>query len=275
MVLMLLSPAKSMSFTSPLSSVLAAASTSAPLLAERAGPLLEVVRGLSKPELKKLMSLSDSLAALNHGRYANFTAQPERCALGAFEGQAYKGLDAPSLGSAGLAYLQRSLRILCGLYGILRPTDRIRPYRLEMSTRLKVGDAPNLYAYWGSALTDAINEELDATPDGAGKFVLNIASQEYAKAVSLDALRARVVTARFPGPAVHAKMARGEMARYCATTALSSPEQLRAFTGSTGQWAFVPAESSEDEFVFKRGGGGGGGGGAATAKMAGAKRARS
>ena len=110
-------------------------------------------------------------------------------------------MDAASLDAGSLDYLQGSLRILCGQYGVIRPFDEIRPYRLEMSTKLAHGGHKQLYEMWTSAITDHLNAELDAMTDGDGaKFVINAASQEYAKAVRLDQLRAPVVTASFPGP---------------------------------------------------------------------------
>ena len=149
--LLLLSPAKTLSFETALSPALAKVAPTAPAMLRQAGVLSKQLGQLSKSELKKLFGVSDSLAALNHARFADFDAQPSRMAIGAFTGQAYKGLDAPSLGAESLAYCQRSLRILCGLYGVLRPFDEIRPYRLEMSTRMAVGDAANLYKVRDSA----------------------------------------------------------------------------------------------------------------------------
>ena len=133
--LILLSPATTLTFEAALSPSLAKAAATAPQYLSEAHALASSIGTLSKPELAKLMSLSAGLASLNHGRFADFTSQPTRIAAAAFEGPAYKGLDAASLDSAQLGYLQGSLRILCGLYGVLRPLDEIRPYRLEMSTR--------------------------------------------------------------------------------------------------------------------------------------------
>ena len=121
-----------------------------------------------------------------------------------------------------------------------------------MSTRLRCADTDTLYAFWGPSLTDALNEELDGMAESPAKFVLNVASQEYAKSVDLRALRAPVIEARFPGPAVHAKTARGEMARFCATERVDHPEQLRGFHGSGG-WAYVERESTPTTYVFHRG----------------------
>jgi cytoplasmic iron level regulating protein YaaA (DUF328/UPF0246 family) len=267
--LILLSPAKSLNFEGPLSATFEKLSpTVAPLLSS-VRPLTTALAKLSKAQVKSLMGLSDSLASLNHERYSNFEAQPVRMALAAFEGQAYKGLDAASLEPESLDYCQSHLRILCGLYGILRPYDEIRPYRLEMSTKLECpGGASNLYAYWGDSLTDAINAE-------APKWVLNVASMEYAKAVEMKKLACPVVTAVFPGPAVYAKTARGEMVRFCAEQGVTKPESLRTFRGGNGAWSYVPEASDESTYVFHRGAAGAGGGGGAAGKKAKAtKRAK-
>ena len=132
---------------------------------------------------------------------------------------------------------------------MLKPYDEIRPYRLEMSTKMACPDgATNLYAYWGDKLTESIADEAPA-------WVLNVASQEYSKSVDLKALATRcpVITAAFPGPAVHAKTARGEMVRFCAEQRVTAPEALRAFRGSNGAWSYVEKESDETTYVFKRG----------------------
>lgn len=251
--LILLSPAKTLNFEGPLSAALASAASSPLLFPAQARTLTAALAELPKAKIKSLMGLSDSLAALNHARFQAFDAQPARKALGAFEGQAYKGLDAATLDAEQVVYLQSSLRILCGLYGALRPLDEIRAYRLEMSTKLECGAHPNLYRYWGSALTDSLNAELGGMREGPGKFVLNVASQEYAKSVDLGALAAPVVTAVFPGPSVYAKQARGEMVRFCAERRVSDPRQLSEFCGTDGAWRFVPGQSSESSLVFHRG----------------------
>ena len=266
--LILLSPAKTLNFNTPLSPALAAAPASPLLYPEQATALVSSLSKQSKAQIKSLMGLSDSLAALNHARYADFEAQPERKALGAFEGQAYKTLDAPSLDAPALDYLQGSLRILCGLYGMLRPCDEIRAYRLEMGTKFSCAGASNLYDYWGTTLADRLNAELGEMAEGAGKFVLNVASQEYAKSACLGEIRAPVITAVFPGPAVYAKMARGEMVRFCAERRLTDPAQLAEFTGAAGEWRHLPAESTETTLVFHRGGGGGKGKAKAKARAA-------
>ena len=194
--IILLSPAKSLNFDSKLSSALAQAKPTQPLRVDEVSELVSGLAKMSKGQIKQLMSLSDSLATLNHERYVTFDAQPARSAIGAFEGAAYKGLDAKSLGTPELTYLQGSLRILCGLYGVLRPFDEIRPYRLEMSTKLACAGKKDLYDYWGSSITEMLAKEIKA---GDCPFVLNVASQEYAKSVDLKALGVPVITAVFPG----------------------------------------------------------------------------
>lgn len=251
-MLILLSPAKSLDFDSEPSAALSALDRTLPLLQDQSNVLARSLGGLSKTELKSLLGVSDSLAALNHARYADFDQQPSRAAIAAFQGQAYKGLDAMTLEPAAISYLQSNLRILCGLYGSLRPLDEIRPYRLDMGCRWSpVKGAPSLYKFWDTSITEALNVELEARTDT--KFVLNVASQEYAKSVDLKALRAPVITAAFPGPAVHAKMARGEMVRFCAERAVSDPDELKEFSGKKGEWRFVPAESTAVLYVFHRG----------------------
>lgn len=251
--LILLSPAKTLNFEAKLSPVLAAVAATQPPMLPQARVLTAELAKLGKPQIKSLMGLSDSLAALNHARFQGFDAQPARMAIGAFEGQAYKGLDAPSLAAEELDYLQGSLRILCGLYGVLRPRDEIRAYRLEMSTKLACAGHANLYSFWGGGLTEALNAELGAMEDSPAKFVLNVASQEYAKSVRLSELGAPVVTASFPGPAVYAKQARGEIVRFCAERRVRDPAELTAFCGAQGQWRYVPEASSEANLVFHRG----------------------
>lgn len=183
--LILLSPAKTLNFETPLSTPLAEATPTQPTMLERARELSAVAAALSLPELQGLMKLSDSLAELNYERFRAFDEQPARIAIGTFEGQAYKYIDAHTLSTSEVTYLQASLRILSGLYGLLRPLDEIRAYRLEMGTKLRVGETPSLYKYWGSDLTDSLNAEISASADVS--FVLNVASKEYASAVQLGA----------------------------------------------------------------------------------------
>jgi uncharacterized protein len=205
------------------------------------------------------MEISDPLAALNVARYQawspKFTARNSRQAVLAFDGDVYDGLQARHMGGAELEWAQRHLRILSGLYGVLRPLDWMQPYRLEMGTSLKVGTAGNLYQYWGSRISECLNEVLaaDKTP-----VVVNLASQEYFKAVDRKALKARVIDCVFEEwkggswkiISFSAKKARGLMARYAITRRVETPRKLEAF--DLEGWRFDAAASQPERLLFRR-----------------------
>ena len=221
--------------------------------------LIEVLRRKSPQQLASLMDISDPLAALNAARYQawtpKFTARNARQAVLAFDGDVYDGLRAREMGADDLAWLQRHLAILSGLYGVLRPLDWMQPYRLEMGTALKVGAAPNLYRYWGGRIAENLNRQLaaDKTP-----VVINLASQEYFKAVDLGVLKARVIECVFeewkPGGykvvSFFAKKARGLMARYAITRRVETPRKLEGF--NLDGYAFDAAASQPERLVFRR-----------------------
>lgn len=254
-MIFLLSPAKTLDYTSPLPAV----PHTLPAFAQDAQRLVEVLRRQSPQQLASLMAISDPLAALNVARYQawspKFTERNARQAVLAFDGDVYDGLQARQLSAADLDWAQRHLRILSGLYGVLRPLDWMQPYRLEMGTALKVGDTPNLYRYWGSRIAEHLNGELaaDKTP-----VVINLASQEYFKSVDLKALKARVVECVFEERkgsswkvvSFSAKKARGLMARYAIIHRIETPRRLEAF--DLEGYAFAPAASSPDRLVFRR-----------------------
>lgn len=254
-MLFLLSPAKTLDYESPLPRL----PHTRPAFAGRSQELIAVLREFTPARLARLMSLSDSLAGLNVARYQawspRFTAGNSRQAILAFNGDVYEGLAARSLSADDLAWAQDHLRILSGLYGLLRPLDRMQPYRLEMGTALQVGDARNLYQFWGTQLADALNQELAAqkTP-----VVVNLASQEYSKAVDRGALKARMVDCVFEEGrgagwkivSFTAKRARGLMARYAITHRLETPAQLRDF--DLEGWSFDAGASAVDRLVFRR-----------------------
>jgi len=254
-MLFLLSPAKTLDYASPLPAV----PHTLPAFAGDAADLIAVLRHKSPQEIASLMDISDSLAALNVARYQawspKFTARNARQAILAFDGDVYDGLQAKTLGRADLEWAQQHLRMLSGLYGVLRPLDRMQPYRLEMGTSLKVGAKANLYQYWGSRISEFLNKELaaDKTP-----VVINLASQEYFKAVDRQALKARVVECVFeewrPGGwkiiSFSAKKARGLMARYAITRRIETPRKLENF--NLEGYAFDPAASEPDRLVFRR-----------------------
>ena len=254
-MIFLLSPAKSLDYSSPVPDV----PHTLPAFAEDAAGLVEVLRRKSPAQLASLMDISDPLAALNAARYQawsrKFTQRNARQAVLAFDGDVYDGLQARQMQPADLEWAQQHLRILSGLYGVLRPLDWMQPYRLEMGTALKVGGKPNLYRYWGSRIAEHLNAMLaaDKTP-----VVINLASQEYFKAVDRDALTARVIDCVFeewkPGGwkivSFSAKKARGLMARYAIMKRVETPRRLEAF--DLEGYAFDPAASQPDRLVFRR-----------------------
>jgi uncharacterized protein len=254
-MLFLLSPAKSLDYDTPVASL----PHTLPQFVTDSERLIEVLRRKSPRQLSSLMDISDALATLNASRYQawtpKFTERNARQAVLAFDGDVYDGLRGRELGPADLEWAQQHLRILSGLYGVLRPLDWMQPYRLEMGTALKVGAAPNLYRYWGSRIAENLNRELaaDKTP-----VVINLASQEYFKAVDTKALKARVIECVFeewkPGGykvvSFFAKKARGLMARYAITRRLETPRKLESF--DLDGYAFEPAASQPDRLVFRR-----------------------
>ncbi len=255
-MLFLLSPAKSLDFETPAGDV----PHTQPLFVKQSAELIELLKVKSPQEISELMSLSDALSGLNVARYEawrpKFTAKNSKQAVLAFNGDVYEGLDAKTLGADDLAWAQDHVCILSGLYGVLRPLDYMQPYRLEMGTRLANPQGSNLYKFWGSQLSSYLNERLqrDVSP-----VVVNLASQEYFKAVDLKALKARVVECAFEEErngqykiiSFMAKRARGLMARYAAEHRLVTPQQLQGF--DVEGYAFEPAVSKPERLVFRRG----------------------
>ena len=230
-----------------------------PVLLEHSAPLIAKLRGLSEKRLMKLMGISPKLAALNHGRYASwstpFTTANARPAAFVFNGEAYRGLSARTLEKADLGFAQHHLRILSGLYGVLRPLDLVQDYRLEMGTPLTVGRAKNLYAYWRKRITERLLIDLDAN---GSNTVINLASSEYSKAVDTKALGARIIAPVFKDRTatgykmvmVFAKHQRGAMARHMITHRILDAEKLKGYTGDG--YRFEASESSAEEWVFLR-----------------------
>ncbi|MBF9044513.1 peroxide stress protein YaaA [Rhodobacterales bacterium HKCCE4037] len=229
----------------------------APAFAEDAVKLARVAKRLSQKDLAKLMDISPDLAKLNADRFKAFEDAPEgeRPAALAFAGDTYMGLEAASLEPETLAYAQDHLRILSGLYGLLRPLDAIRPYRLEMGSRLKTRKGPNLYAYWGPRLAEALTEQ--ARSIGADTLV-NCASVEYFSAVDEKALGLQIVTPQFfeekpNGPKIvsfFAKKARGAMTRFIMERRLTTPDQILDF--DTGGYEHYPKLSEPGKPAFIR-----------------------
>lgn len=221
--------------------------------------LARTARNLTLGNLKSLMHLSDDLARLNRDRFKAFQDAPDdevtRPAALAFAGDTYQGLEAGTLDADEIAYAQDHLRILSGLYGVLRPLDAIQAYRLEMGSRLKTRRGGNLYDYWRDDLSNALNAQGQST---GSEVLVNCASQEYFGAVALKALKLRVITPAFmedkgQGPKIvsfFAKKARGAMARYIVQNRLSDVEALQDF--DIGGYAFQPDLSTADKPVFVR-----------------------
>lgn len=255
-MLYLLSPAKALDYESP---VAADVPLSQPAFLAQAAELVTVLREQTPAQLASLMKLSDKLAGLNVARYQAWQEAPDaahvRQAALAFAGDVYRGLDAASLASDELDWLQQHVCILSGLYGVLRPLDAIQPHRLEMGTRLPVGDASNLYGYWGRQIAEHLNQRLAGSAD---PVVVNLASQEYFKSVDPQALKARVVDCVFQDYkggqykviSFYAKRARGMLARWAAQHAVSVPEALQRF--DSDGYAFAPAASDARRLVFRR-----------------------
>jgi cytoplasmic iron level regulating protein YaaA (DUF328/UPF0246 family) len=252
-MLIVLSPAKSLDFeTRPTTKL-----TTTPDLLARSSELIDVLRGYSMGQLAELMSLSDPLAALNVARYATWSADTAdaRQAIMAFNGDVYTGLDARSLKPKALGWTQQNVRILSGLYGVLRPFDLIHPHRLEMGTRLPTPGAKDLYGFWGDAVTGKLNETIAA--NGA-EVLVNLASGEYFRSVRPKLLPVPVITPVFEDwkdgkykiISFFAKRARGMMARYAAEKGIADVDKLKRF--KVDGYAFDKRASSANEWVFRR-----------------------
>jgi cytoplasmic iron level regulating protein YaaA (DUF328/UPF0246 family) len=227
---------------------------------KQAAELITVLREKSPQQVAELMDLSDALAGLNVARYQawapRFTKHNAKPAVLAFDGDVYGGLDARSLDAAELDWLQQHLCILSGLYGVLRPLDRMQPYRLEMGTRLATaGGKKNLYQFWGPQIADYLNQRARGNKS---PVLVNLASEEYFKAVDRKALKPRVVNCVFEEHrdggykiiSFMAKRARGLMVRYALQQRALTPEQLQGF--DLEGYRFAPAVSEPDRLVFRR-----------------------
>ncbi|CUH38811.1 hypothetical protein JSE7799_01528 [Jannaschia seosinensis] len=231
------------------------AEASAPRFADETDNLVRTARRQGISGLQSLMSISEKLARLNRDRFRDFDIAQSKPAIFAFAGDTYTGLDATTLSADALRQAQGHLRILSGLYGLLRPLDAIRPYRLEMGARLPTRRGRDLYAFWGDALAEALNA--DAAAAGTETLV-NCASREYFAAADRPSLRLRVVTPTFledrpGGPKIvsfQAKRARGAMARFLLENRLSDPDDLRGFEAGGYRWQ--ADRSTPDAPVFLR-----------------------
>jgi cytoplasmic iron level regulating protein YaaA (DUF328/UPF0246 family) len=250
-MLTLLSPAKSLDPT-PFDTPLPA---SEPRFPEQTAKLLKSLKRLKPKDIGALMGISNTLSELNYERNQGFEDQTAGSAAFMFDGDVYTGLQARTLDAAGQAWAQDHIRILSGLYGVLRPLDLIRPYRLEMGSQLKNGRAASLYQFWGDTLAKSLTEELTAQ---GSDTVVNLASTEYSRAALTRALRARVVSPRFLEikgneakiVSFFAKKARGLMARYMIDERIDRADGLKDFT--VAGYAFRSDLSKDGDWVFTR-----------------------
>ena len=255
-MLLVLSPAKSLDYT-PLDQGGAPVPLTTPQLKADIAELAKVTVKLSRQDLRSMMSISEKLADLNFERFKSFDPACEdglQAAM-AFDGDVYEGLQARTLDRGGLDWAQDHLRILSGLYGILRPLDALQPYRLEMGTRLKTKRGSSLYDFWGDRLSKALNE---AAHSHADQSLINLASQEYFGAVDAKALKLKTINCAFKDEkdgklrilGFYAKKARGQMARFAIDGRIDRAEGLKDFT--SGGYRFQPSLSTAEEWVFTR-----------------------
>jgi cytoplasmic iron level regulating protein YaaA (DUF328/UPF0246 family) len=249
----IISPAKSLDFESKVPTSL----HTQPCFLEQSEKLHKKLKTLSKNELSELMKISDDLAALNYDRNQTwqtpFTTENAKQAIYAFTGAVFQGIDVNSLDEKKLPILQENLRILSGLYGILKPLDLIQPYRLEMGTKLKVGSTENLYKFWDDSVAKALNDELED-----GELLINLASSEYFKVLPAKALKVTMITPVFKDfkngqykiVMTYAKMARGLMVRYIIDNNVKTIEELKGF--NINKYRFSEEMSSANDLIFTR-----------------------
>lgn len=253
-MLILISPAKSYDFESRVQTL----NSTDPDFKEESARLIKKMATFSPKKLSVLMNISIELAKMNVDRYQKWTSYPKKedtkQALLAFNGEVYRGLNAKEMNEDDLGFAQNHLRILSGLYGVLRPLDLIQPHRLEMGTKLKYYNYNNLYQFWGDKITNRINEDL-----GASNLIINLASSEYFKAVNQAQLEAKIITPIFKDLTngnykvvmTYAKNARGSMAHYIIKNRITEPELLKQFKGNG--YHFDASNSDPNNWVFMRG----------------------
>ena len=254
-MLAILSPAKTLDYETPLKTKL----NRQPIYGRESNQLIKTLRTFEPFEVASLMKISDKLADLNHKRYVEWRNKPAesktRPAALAFKGDVYQGLEAESFNDNDLKFAQRHLRILSGLYGLLRPLDVIQPYRLEMGTKLKTSKGQNLYDYWGTKLTTGLNEALKESKEGT---LVNLASNEYFGAVQPKLLEGSLLNIGFKEKrngqlkfvSFSAKKARGLMAKFIIKERLKNPDDLKNF--DLEDYKFNKKLSSELDWTFSR-----------------------
>ena len=252
-MLAVLSPAKTLDFDDAKH----ARKRSEPRFVAEANELAARLQSFSPADLSSLMGISVKLGELNADRFGNWDSEssPHKQAILAFKGDVYMGLEAWTFGARELTSAQRRLRILSGLYGMLRPLDTIHPYRLEMGTRLEMNGSGNLYEFWGASITNAINEDLK---DHRSRILVNLASNEYFDALDSKSIDARIITPVFKDLhngqykflSYYGKRARGLMARYLVQQKVETVKAIKAF--AVDGYRYSEAESGDDTPVFLR-----------------------
>ena len=254
MLKIIISPAKKLDYETVNNKL----KSSQPTLLNDSRSLIANLKKLSPQEVSSLMGLSDKLGALNFERFQEwktpFTTSNSKHAVMAFKGDVYQGLDAASLSEDDLSWAQENLRILSGLYGILKPLDLMQAYRLEMGTKLKTEIGKDLYEFWGSAITDELNKNFPS----ANGTLLNLASNEYFKSIDQSKIKGRIITPAFMDLkndkykiiSFFAKKARGLMTRFVIKNRITNADQIKEF--SEAGYKFNEAMSAEDKPVFCR-----------------------
>jgi cytoplasmic iron level regulating protein YaaA (DUF328/UPF0246 family) len=252
-MLMVVSPAKTLDYESELP----IQESTQPEMLEESQQLIDQLKKLTPADVASLMKLSDKLADLNVNRFAHwkqpFNADNARPAIYAFKGDVYTGLDAYSFNKKQMTFAQKHLRILSGLYGLLKPLDLMQPYRLEMGTKFANKKGANLYEFWGDTITNKINDS-----HKKGEVILNLASNEYFKSVKTKSLKGEVVTPVFKDQkngnykiiSFYAKKARGMMAAYVINNQINDPEAIKQF--DVAGYRFSEVQSKNNEWVFLR-----------------------
>jgi uncharacterized protein len=254
-MLAIVSPAKKLKFETRDPAI----ASSDPDFSKETNQLISVARKLTRADLRQMMKISDNLADLNYQRFQSFSKTPSenetKQAVMAFAGDTYTGLDANTLDKKDMSFAQDHLRILSGLYGLLKPLDEIQPYRLEMGRKLKTKKGETLYAFWGDTIANAIDQQLEGHKH---PVVINLASNEYFKAAETKALQARVINMIFKEKkddqykiiGLFAKRARGAMARYMIKNRIEDPQKLKKF--AEDGYKHQPSMSEGDNWVFTR-----------------------
>ena len=249
----LISPSKTLNFDNNINCDI----TSKCRLIDYTSELHKILISYSKNDLKNLMNVSDKIAELNYNRFKTWedpsNSKTSKQAIYAFKGDVYSGLDAESIEEDKFDYLQNSLRIISGYYGLLRPFDQILPYRLEMGTKLKNQNGNNLYKFWGDKITDVLNEDLDSND-----IIVNLASDEYFKSINKDKIKSKIITPVFKEfknglykvIAIYAKKARGLMSRFLIERKSTSIDDIKLF--NINGYSFDSNLSNDSQLVFTR-----------------------